>query len=189
MKAVKISTSGVSQVAAYRTKSRSGNDFFSILHGEEGRGRWQIRIPLAAREFPSPAEHGEQIDLVDEYKLVDLHKQDIRNNELYLLALGQADGKQLILWSLSPGFRGGASYDVSGQARVIAIGQEAQGDAGRMGSAPCPVILVEGPCTLSWSRFGRLYGDPADWVAHFDGAKWIVAPVTEYNQEEAVMKY
>jgi hypothetical protein len=179
MRIVEISTSGISQVAAYRTKSRSGDDFFSILHGEDGRGRWQVRIPLAARDFPSPAEHGEKLELVNEYKLVDLHKQDARGNELYLLALGQADGKQLILWSLSPGFRGGASYDVSGQARVIIIGEEAQGDAGRMGGASCPIVLVEGSCTLSWSRSGRLYGSDADWVAHFDEKKWIVAPVRE----------
>lgn len=189
MKVIKLSASGVTQAKAFRTRSKSGNEFFSVQHGEDGRGRWQVRIPLAAREFPTPAEHGNQLDLTHDYKLVDLRKQDPRGNPLYLLALGPDDGKQLVLWDLDPGYRGTASYGVSGQARVLAEGAEAQGDAGRMGGAACPVVLVEGPCTLNWHRSGRLYGTDADWVAQFDGAKWTVAPVADCALEDAVMNY
>lgn len=88
-----------------------------------------------------------------------------------------------------PGYRGTASYEVSGQARVLAEGAEAQGAAGRMGGAACPVVLVEGPCTLSWHRSGRLYGTEADLAAYFDGAKWTVAPVTDCAVKDAAMSY
>ncbi len=91
----------------------------------------------------------------------------------------------MVLWSLSPGFRGGASWRVaSGAARVVAVGQEAQGDAGRMGGADCPVLLVTGPCTLEWVRTGRLYGSPPAWRATFDGSKWAVEPFDLRSDEE-----
>lgn len=189
MKIISISTRGVQPVAATKTSAKNGAEYYAISHGEHGRGRWQIRIPLAAREFPSPADAGERFPLAGEYTLVDLRKQDPRGNPLHLLALGQEDGQQLVLWSLSPGYRGGASFNVEGQAQVLAQGEEAQGDAGRMGGAACPVVLVAGPCRLYWSRSGRLYGDPADWIAEFDGEAWTVAPAHVCAAEEAALNY
>ena len=58
-----------------------------------------------------------------------------------------------------------------------------------MGSADCPVVLVSGSCRLSWKRLGRLYGDPADWVAVFDGQEWTVGPANEVEMEEEIFKY
>jgi len=189
MQILKLSKRGTEPATAYRTLTKSGKEFYRLTHGEEGRGRWQIRFPLAVREFPSPAEHGDKLELNGEYKLIDLERDDPRGNPLHLIANGEADGKQLILWSLSPGFRGGASWKVSGSATILCRGEEAQGDAGRMGGADCPVILVEGPCTLAWTRTGRLYDDPADWVAKFDGEDWLVSPVTDGILENAVVNY
>lgn len=189
MKIISISTRGVQPVAAVKTRAKTGSEYYVLTHGEDGRGRWQIRIPLAAREFPAPADAGDRFPLAGDYKLVDLHKQDPRGNALYLLALGQEDGQQLVLWSLSPGYRGSASFEVSGQAHVIAQGEEAQGDAGRMGGAVCPVVLVTGPCRLSWRRAGRLYGDSANWTAEFDGETWTVAPTHLWTAEEAALNY
>lgn len=189
MKVLAISTKGISNVFASPTQSKSGNEYYCLSHGESGRGRWEVRIPLAAREFPTPEEHGGRLELAGDYKLVDLRKQDPRGNGLYLLALGEDDGKQLVFLSLSPGYRGGATYEITGKAWLIAEGEEAQGAAGRMGGASCPVILADGPCTISWHRSGRLYGGDADWVANFDGAKWIVAPVAECALEDAAMNY
>lgn len=189
MKIVGISIRGAQQVAATKTRAKTGAEYFAVTHGEEGRGRWQIRIPLAAREFPAPADAGDSFPLVGEYKLVDLHKQDPRGNPLYLLARGQEDGQQLVLWSLDPGYRGSASFEVFGQAKVLAQGEEAQGDAGRMGGAACPVVLVTGPCRLVWQRFGRLYGSEADWTAEFDGQQWTVAPTHISAVEDAALNY
>ena len=225
MKIKKLSVSGITTATATTATARDGRRFFAFAHGDEGRGRWQVRFPLASRDFPAPAaptvpqvpngtacpqcgyvvsgllpgdypcpecrdsarhESHTPPPASQEYALVDLKKTDPKGNGLYLLTSGRDDGDQLILWSLSPGFRGGASYEISGQARVIAEGYEAQGDAGRMGGAPCPVVLVTGPCRLTWTRSGRLYGEPAEWTAEFDGAAWHVAPVSECCLEQAV---
>jgi hypothetical protein len=184
MKIQKLSTSGITLAAPTVETSRDGRRFFVFTHGERGRGRWEIRLPLGNKDFP-PAHCGKPA-VDQEYTLINLKKADPKGNGLFLLAAGRDDGDQLILWSLSPGFRGGASYEVSGKARVIAMGKEAQGDAGRMGGADCPVVHVTGPCRLEWTRTGRLYGEPADWVAEFDGATWHVAPVSECCLEQAV---
>ena len=189
MKVIAISTRGATQVVATKTIAKTGAEYYALTHGEDGRGRWQIRIPLAAREFPAPADAGDRFPLDGEYKLVDLRKQDPRGNPLYLLTLGQQDGQHLVLWYLSPGFRGGASFEVAGKAKVIALGEEAQGDAGRAGGAACPVVLVTGPCLLTWHRSGRLYGDAADWTAQFDGQQWTVAPTHVCAAEEAALNY
>ena len=189
MNVISISKHGEQKVAAVKTRAKNGAEYYAINHGEEGRGRWQIRIPLAAREFPAPADGGDRFPLTGDYQLVDLRKQDPRGNPMYLLALGQDDGQQFVLWSLSPGYRGGASFEVAGQAKVLAIGEEAQGDAGRMGGAACPVVLVTGPCRLTWRRSGRLYGDPADWIADFDGETWTVAPTHLCAAEESALNY
>lgn len=189
MKILRISSSGVQSVAAVKTRAKSGAEYYALCHGENGRGRWQVRIPLAAREFPAPADAGDHFALTGEYKLVDLRKQDPRGNPLYILALGQEDGQQLILWQLSPGFRGSASYEIRGQAQVLALGEAAQGDAGRMGGAECPIVLVTGPCQLIWHRSGRLYGAEADWTAEFDGQNWTVAPTHISAAEDAALNY
>ena len=188
MKIIAISIRGVQPVAATKTRAKSGAEYYALTHGEEGRGRWQIRIPLAAREFPAqPAV--DQLPLDGEFKLVDLRKQDPRGNPLYLLAKGQEDGQQLVLWHLSPGFRGRATYEVAGRAEIIALGEQAQGIAGRIGGAACPVVLVTGPCRLAWHRSGRLYGSEADWVAEYDGQQWTVAPAHVCAAEDAALNY
>lgn len=165
--------------------------YFCLTHGEDGRGRWQLRLPLAAREFPvtEDVKNSDVLKLEGEFNLVDLKRKDPQGNESYLLVNGQADGKQLILLSLNPGFRGGASYNVSGHAEVIGIGEQAQGDAGRMGGADCPLILVSGPCRFEWERYGRLYGNPSKWVADFDGETWSISPSNECAVEEAALNY
>lgn len=245
MKVITLDKEGARPAQAGVSRAKNGARYYAVHHGEFGRGRWEVRYPLAAREFPVPPqpEVGRLVDAPElregapehrmdfvrcprcgnepwsnwtrfhagdkcpgclekareadkplslegvEFKLVDLHRQDPRGNEQYLLARGKADGAWLVLWSLDPGFRGGASYQVSGQARVLAEGEEAQGDAGRMGGAACPVVHVTGPCRLEWSRTGRLYGDPAEWVAEFDGEVWTVGPEAECAVEEAAFNY
>lgn len=92
----------------------------------------------------------------------------------------------LVFWHLSPGFRGGATYYVDGEAQVLGEGYEAEGIAGRMGGAPCPVVAASGPATLHWRREGRLYGEPSEWVASRDeDGEWFVAPLAEFEEEKA----
>jgi len=103
-----------------------------------------------------------------------------------LLCAGAEDGCDLVLWSLSPGFRGGATYEISGDAVIVAEGREAQGIAGYMGSAPCPVLLVSGDCELRWHRSGRLYATAADWVARRVDGQWTVASAEDTTLADAL---
>jgi hypothetical protein len=186
MKIISISKNGVVTAVANAVTTQNNNKFYVLSHGEEGRGRWEIRIPLAVKDFPP---NDKQLILTEDYKLINLKKKDKRDNSLYLIVKGDNDGKYLVLLSLSPGYRGGASYKVNGKATVIGEGYEAQGIAGRMGESPCPIILVEGPCNLSWSRSGRLYGGGSDFIASFDGDKWSVETDSKCMLEEAAMNY
>ena len=187
MKVKELTIIGLQNVTPKAIRESRGT-YWAFCHGEKGRGRWQVRLPLGASDFPF--REGEDPPPPEtEYKMRPLGRKDARGNDLYVLIRGEQDGRYLLLWQLCPGFRGGASYQIKGKARLLAEGYEAQGAAGRMGGAPCPVVLVEGPCQLSWHRTGRLYGSPADWVAAFDGQAWTVATPDQCLLEDAIFDY
>ena len=188
MKAISISKNGVSVKSAVKIDTATGS-YYAMTHGENGRGRWQVRIPLAAREFPVIESDSYEIKVDKDIKLVDLKKEDKRGNSLYLAAKGIEDNKYLVFLHLHPGYRGGATYSISGNIERICTGYEAQGDAGRMGGADCPVFIVTGPCKIEWHRRGRLYGSPADWVAEFDGNSWEVNEMCDCALQDAALNY
>lgn len=227
MRVIELSKDGVKPAIPTVISSPRGK-YFAFVAGEPGRGRWEYRLPLSARDYPVtdvgtirytgtrdawfgipgrcdrcgatgrlqsedttvPCDRCMRdlaVSLADEeFAMRPIGKQDDRGNNLYVLIPSRDDGKQLVIWSLSPGFRGGASYSVQGEAHVIAEGREAQGDAGRMGGASVPVVLVTGPCELRWRRTGRLYGEPPSWVARYDGDKWTVSPASETELEDHI---
>jgi hypothetical protein len=187
MKALTLSVSGISQAVALPVNSKSGK-YYAITHGQTGRGRWSIRYPLAIREFPY-SDDQPSIRLDENLTAINLRKTDPNGNSLFLLAKGEADNTFMVFWNLSPGYRGSASYKVSGRASVIGLGEEAQGQAGNMGGALCPVLMVAGACSLEWTREGRLYGSPRNWVANFDGQDWSVGSVEDCAIEEAAFNY
>jgi len=184
MKVFILDTTGVHPAIPQVTQTARG-PCWAFTHGEQGRGRWEWRALLAIRDFPArnPKQPPEP---AQDYRPLWLEGADARGNRhLLLLREEEDDGTRLILWSLSPGYRGGASYEIQGQARLVGQGHQAQGAAGRMGGAPCPVVLVDGPCRLSWHRTGRLYGGQPDWVAVYDGHNWFVSPEGQCALEEA----
>lgn len=227
MRVIELSKEGVKPAIPVVITSPRGR-YFAFVAGEPGRGRWEYRLPLSARDYPVSgvgtiryegardawfglpgrcdrcgAERRLQSEdttipcdrcmrdaaaslIEEEFALRPIGKQDDKGNDLYILIPGRDDGKQLVIWSLSPGFRGGASYSVHGQCQVIAEGREAQGAAGRMGGAPVPVVLVTGPCELRWRRTGRLYGESPSWVARYDGDEWSVGPASETELEDEI---
>lgn len=144
--------------------------YLRFQHGEEGRGRKLWFLPLATKDFPPNDAVRNQ-----DWSKIDLELVQTASGAYYARK-GSPDGKLLVLWDLDPGFRGSASYTIEGSAELLAEGYEAQGDAGRMGGAPCPIVVVSGPCVLRWTRRGRLYGSPAKWRAIYDGKSWIVEP-------------
>lgn len=188
MKAISISKNGVSVKSAVKIDTATGS-YYAMTHGENGRGRWQVRIPLAAREFPVIESAAYELKVDKDIKLIDLKKKDKRENDMFLAVHGQADGHYLIFLDLHPGYRGGASYSISGNIQLISTGYEAQGDAGRMGGADCPVFTATGPCRIEWHRRGRLYGSPADWVAEFDGNSWEINEMCDCALQDAALNY
>jgi hypothetical protein len=178
MRVVKLDIYGISQ--KFAEAKRFGERLaFALVAGERGRGRWEYIIPVAA-SVAVPANIDDSFDTTNiHFSLKNLNRKDPAGNDMYLLINGKRDDSFLVFWNLSPGFRGGATYTVSGNAIVIGEGEEAQGLAGRMGGAKCPVVLVSGPCVLEWKRTGRLYGQPSHYVASFDGVSWNVGPKEE----------
>lgn len=186
MRVIQLSVSGEVPVRPSIYKQANGQEAYQFTHGESGRGRWQVRLPLGLKSFPFNGEDGKPSE-AQEYKLVKLEgKKDPRENQLYLLGEGSADETCLVLWSLSPGFRGSASFQIEANAELLASGMEAQGDAGRMGGASCPIVLARKGAVLKWQRSGRLYGRPASWIARFDGQTWTVSTETAADLQSAV---
>ena len=171
---LEISKDGVT-AAKPRLAVIAGREVWTFAHGQEGRNRKRIQIPLLVRDFPA-----EPVGFppIGPYALGAWKPMFLR--------AGEEDDQQMVLWSLDSGFRGGAEYEVYGAATVVAEGREAQGDAGRMGSAPCPVVIVSGDCELRWRRAGRLYGTPADWIARRVGGQWTVASVEDADLAAAL---
>lgn len=187
MQLIKISKNGWKYTRPEKIEGSKGS-YWAVRHGEKGRGRWEVMFPFAVREFP--CEEPNSIPTGDgDFSLVSLKRQDKRGNEQYLLVGGEEDGRFLVFWLLSPGYRGGASYKVEGNAKIISVGEQAEGAAGRMGGADCPVVLVNGVCRLTWERTGRIYGSPKNWVAEYDGKEWSVSPENECVLEEAALNY
>lgn len=190
MKIKQLSTKGIESVFAYPVEAKSGELYFCATHGENGRGRWQLRFPIPTR-IVKPESKESRYELNSNIKFASLNKQDSRGNPQYLIVPDEetSDNDYIIFWHLSPGFRGCSNFKIEGQADLIARGEQAQGAAGRMGGADCPVVRVTGPCVLSWTRGGRLYGSPAKWVAEFDGENWTVNPADVCSIEEAALNY
>jgi hypothetical protein len=173
MKVVSLSTKGIIPSCPLKADHPNRGAYWRFVHGENGRGRKFVFIPLGQKDFPGG---GDTPSKNQEY-----HLMSVSEGKAYILVNGTNDGEFLVLWDLSPGYRGGASYKIEGKCKIIAEGYEAQGDAGRMGGAPCPIVHVTGPCRLTWHRSGRLYGDPPDWQAVFDGTNWTVIPMDEQS--------
>jgi len=162
MKVITLSSLGVRPARPVKATHPGRGEYLRFEHGENGRGRKLVFFPLAVRDFPPGSEVPPD--------------QEFAYGGGFVLRRGYNDGKYLVFWYLEPGYRGSASYEIEGDAVLIAEGMEAQGMAGRVGGAPCPVLLVSGPCMLRWTRTGRLYGSPPHWRAKYDGSIWIVEP-------------
>ena len=168
MKVVSVSfRHGVVPATPEKASHPTRGEYWRFTHGEAGRGRRLVFFPLGSRDFPgsAPAPGPGQ-----EYLLIPV------GSGHHILGAGRNDGEYLVFWNLNPGFRGGAGYTIEGSGSCIAKGYEAQGIAGRVGGAPCPVVHVTGPCVLRWTRTGRLYGSAAKWRAVYDGEAWAVMP-------------
>jgi hypothetical protein len=109
-----------------------------------------------------------------EFKMRVLNKKDHKGNNLYFISKGEDDGTYFVLWNLSPGYKGKASFSFEGNARLLATAYEAQEINGEIISTPCPIMHVFGDCVLHWERTGKVYGDVRKFSAEFKNNKWSV---------------
>lgn len=194
MKIISISSEEISIPKAHVIKGDKGK-YFCLTHGENGRGRWQLQLPLAVREFPISSEKTTAIEMADNYELINLNKKDPRDNNIYLIVKGEEDGTYLVLLTVSSGIDGNVFYKVSGQAKIIGEGYESIGNKvvglgiTPIKISPCPLILVSGPCQINWRCMESLHDIETDYVASFDGSNWNSGPNYKCVAEEAAFNY
>lgn len=182
MKVAALSMNGVEVVIArtIQPTKQGGSPFYSIAHGASGRGRWEVRIPLNNEHFP-PTPKNPNVELLnDNFELVVLEfKRDVRGNPGLILKKGESDNRYLLLWDLSPGVNGTSHYKVEGDAKVLSSGTAVRDDGNKHVPCDCPIVLVDGPCALTWYRDGNVYGQPRAWCATYDGEHWSIVPKQE----------
>lgn len=208
MKVYRMSFGGVSTHPTLQVETTpEGRQYAYFAHGERGRGRWEWRLPLHAGDFPVEGKYDPRLKSYREqdFALCTLEGTDQRGNPRCYLRRWDYTGRtghplpdQLIFLSLDPGYRGGATWSTQVicdyadfWVKHLASGYEAQGEAGRMGGAECPVLLMEYstlPTVIRWERTGRLYGSPAKWEARWspESKSWTVAPEGVTEMEDAL---
>jgi hypothetical protein len=201
MKAVRLTTQGITPAIARTSVTPTGARPLVLAHGETGDNpdAWCIWLPLT-RDLKRAARQHITLDGGDEVLALDgldvrlrrlteerppgqtTKRVDKRGQRMFALVpadelMGAEDLRHLVLWSLEPGVGGEATYTTDGMVEVLAEGHEAFGAAGgRPGRAPCPVLLVRGPCRLRWQRGGRITDRENDYTAVYDGAQWRIGP-------------
>lgn len=110
--------------------------------------------------------------------------RDLADGHYLIVAAREEDGRQIMLWHLSPGYGGGAKYSMDGEVRLLAQGRTLFGNSTK-DAAPAPIVQVRGPCCLRWERFGQIGRSPACWEAKFDGNDWRIERVKQVRRKDA----
>lgn len=113
-----------------------------------------------------------------------LQVRDCADGLFVIASAKEEDGRQIMLWHLSPGYGGGARFSMEGEVRLLAQGRTLFGNSTR-DAAPAPIVQVRGPCRLQWERLGQIGRTPSHWEAQFDGSKWRVERVKQVRKRVA----
>lgn len=182
MRVAKLSIEGIGVLVAKTTPPTKpgGSPFYCLSHGSVGKGRWEVRLPLSSKDFPSNEQHP-AIELLDDNfdLLVMENRRDLLKNPGLILTKGQSDNRYLLLWHLSPGVNGTSYYKVEGNAEVLSKGLINRDDGNKKTATDCPIVLVSGACVLTWYRDGNVYGQQRAWCAIYDGRQWSIVPKQE----------
>jgi len=182
MRIAKLSINGIEPAIAKSIPPtrEGGGPYYYFSHGNIGRCRWEVRVPLNNSDYPV-AKVNSKIELLDDdYGLSILdRKKDIHGNPHLVVRRGISDNKYLILWDLSPGLGGTAYYKVVGDARVLSWGITSEADGSKRGQSHCPVVMVDGPSELIWYRDGTVHGQQRAWKAVYGGGRWSIAPMSD----------
>jgi len=91
----------------------------------------------------------------------------------------------IVLLKPTFGFRGGVEFTL-GNIDVLISGKISQGSAGRMGGNNHHLIILKDGDIISYERYGRLYGNPAEWVVYNTKGDIYCMPKEEYDLLEEV---
>jgi len=145
------------------TLTKVFNKFHALACGEEGRGR--------SVGF---------IGIVDELLTEDLSIERASviktKSGKYLLIpeKDKTDNRIILVTQWYGGFRGSLSHNINelgkeDKIQILAQGETAEGDAGRMGGEKQFILLLKEPCQIQYCKNGRVYGGEREWVIVYDG--------------------
>ena len=140
--------------------------FYAITCGEEGRGRKLGFIPLAkvyqTKENIATDRFTEEVEITKTQK----------GNWLIIPSSEKKEGLMLVTeWY--GGYRGVISNNIDelveqNKIEILATGRTAEGAAGRMGGEDQYILKILKSCKIYYTKHGRTYGNPKDWVIDID---------------------
>jgi hypothetical protein len=151
----------------------NGTAITAVAVGETGRGRSLGLLPINANK-------GRFVTLVT------IGTTKAGHPRLFVSNGKPTDDEAIVVWKLEGGYRGSLSYTPNPPGRVLAQGNTAQGDAGRMGSSLqlVTILPISTPVRVEYS--GRLYGaDPAHTIELHPGGVLDVATDLEIQVRNA----
>lgn len=143
-------------------KLGNGYKMTVVSIGEQGRGREFSFLPVEGATPEQVIRHASiGKTLKGQYKLI-ANTLDSSNECLLVLQTGM-------------GFRGGSQVTVEGEGSltdlILIKGMIAQGAAGNMGRSTQYILRLPKDVVLSIKLTGRMYGNPDQYYARFDGFK------------------
>lgn len=144
--------------------------FYAITCGEEGRGRKLGFIPLAkvyqTKENIATDRFTEEIEII-----FTLSIKAQKGN--WLIIPSERKEGLIVVTEWYGGYRGRISDNIDelveqNKIKILATGRTAEGDAGRMGGEDQYILKILGSCKIYYTKCGRTYGNPKDWVIDID---------------------
>lgn len=175
-----VTSSSVTEGAFASEVERPWGKFFAITVGEEGRGRSLGLIPL----IPCTADVKKEESVRNTSQLDNTFFTCLTSEDKKLLK----NGTVLAVIRATHGFRGGATIEGDDGSpfpgEIVAYGDIADGDAGRMGGCRQVIAFLREGDVFAISRTGRLYGAPSRVLFKVKGGK-IIGPVVPEERELA----
>ncbi len=139
--------------------------FYAITCGEKGRGRKLGFLPLAK-------VYQKKEDIITDRFTEEIEVIKTQKGNWLIIPSEQKEGLILVTeWY--GGFRGGISDNIDelveqNKIEILATGRTAEGNAGRMGGEEQYILKILKSCKIYYTKHGRTYGSPKDWVIDID---------------------
>jgi len=166
MQIMRLNTNGFTPIQPSWLTGKNGKHYLAYAHGARGRGQWQIQLALSLNDYDETPPVGEHYDLIR------IGSNDPSGQPRHFLSPGATDHRKLVLWDLEPAPGASATYEIEGAAEMVSEGKVITGEAGHLGFAPAPIVLIHGACRLTWNN-------PELWVFEYDGNNAVLMTTEE----------